>query len=88
MDAFEASLASSIITITLDTHRKQEDDIVSIHCTGAASAFVSLQEAAQASVTGSKEENGQVQVKDEELMAVCILRARRRCAELSSRLNK
>jgi hypothetical protein len=83
MDAFESSLASSTITVTLDTSQQAEDEIVSIHCTGACSAFISLQEAAQASVTGLKEENGRVQVKDEGLISVCIFRARRRCAELS-----
>lgn len=89
MDAFESSLASSTITITLDVDnsddriRSKDDDIVSVRCTGACSALINLQEAAQASVNGNAEQGGRVRVRDEELIAVCIYRARKRCAEVS-----
>lgn len=92
LDAFESSLVSSTITITLNVHQEsqtqsKEDDIVDIHCTGSCSALVTLQEAASASVSGSGEEvGGQVRVKDEDLIAICILRARKKCAELAALL--
>lgn len=94
MDAFESSLITSTITITLNVHQasqvqSRDDDIVNIHCTGSCSALVTLQEATSASVSGSGEEIGeQVRVRDEDLIAICILRARKRCADMVLLLEK
>jgi exosome complex component RRP43 len=87
-DAFESSLVTSTIRITIEANRASEDDIVNVHCTGVCSALISPIEANQASVKGSSEEKGQVRVKDEDLIAVCIHRARRRCKDLTGLLSR
>ncbi|UZJ51794.1 hypothetical protein CBS101457_001114 [Exobasidium rhododendri] len=89
IDAFEASLVSSSITITLDALRipSKDDDVVYVHSTGVCTALITSQEAIHASVNGSDEEGGRVRIKDEEVIAVCIVRARRRCAQMLALLQ-
>ena len=80
---------ASTIVVTLDMEQSasSSNNVVDIHCTGVCSARISHREAARASVEGSGDEQGQVWVKDEELVAVCLLRAQQRCAEIKSLLD-
>lgn len=94
VNAFEASLASSTITVTLDVTRRassnKQGDLVDIYCVGRCSALVSLQEARRAGVgEGDWEEEEEEEtsegcgwVKDEALMRVCLARARKEGAKV------
>lgn len=87
LDAFESALASGSITITLNARPSSTaDDLAHVQVTGICSALVTLEEANAAAIQGQDEEDGKISIKDEDLIAICIYRARQRCAEMAKLL--
>ncbi|MCO5613809.1 hypothetical protein L7F22_068087 [Adiantum nelumboides] len=88
-NAFESTMISASITITLDSMKLGTDeDLVGVQCSGRCSALITTEEARQAEVNGRKEgSSNNLRIQDEELAKVCLIRARRHCAQVKKAMQ-
>lgn len=88
-NAFESTMISASITITLDTMKLgTEDDLVGVQCSGRCSALITSEEARKAEAKGHKEgSSNKLRIQDEELVKICLIRARRHCAQVKQAMQ-
>lgn len=87
-NSFESTMVTAWITVTLNVvDLGSYIDLVGVHCSGRCSATITADEASKAKVKGRPVDNtgdhdDLVRVVDEELINVCLARARTQCALL------
>ncbi|PWN35327.1 ribosomal protein S5 domain 2-like protein [Meira miltonrushii] len=88
-NAFESTMISASITITLDTMKLDtEEDMVGVQCSGRCSALITTEEARQAEAKGRKQgAANKLRIQDEELVKICLMRARRHCAQVKQAMQ-